>query len=123
MPSIYHHPFVGVDDSSTYRLGGVVVARPSRIRDVPGSAPVWPIFSLPIPFTLRGEVGGLSGLLVNDMPAFIHYIYRTPSPGIIIRPPPAVSVEPSPSKDSSSCGYRPARRARFYGRSILSKST
>jgi hypothetical protein len=30
---------VGVDDSSTDRLGSVVVARPSRIRDVPGSIP------------------------------------------------------------------------------------
>jgi hypothetical protein len=40
----YHAPevrrqSVGVDDSSTYRLGSVVVAHPSRIRDVPGSIP------------------------------------------------------------------------------------
>ena len=30
---------VGVDDSSTYRLGSSVGERPSRIRDVPGSIP------------------------------------------------------------------------------------
>jgi hypothetical protein len=32
-------PRVGVDDSSTNRLGSVVVACPSRIRDVPDSIP------------------------------------------------------------------------------------